>query len=153
MRWPWIGNSDEAVSNSEIHKRSESPISTVSLTDWRAYLSPQVVLPTVVSTATVLTGRRLYKLYIRRIPAASRITSAFWRKRSLFGTVTSVGDGDGFRLFHTPGGRLTGWGWVPGRTVPSGKALKDQTVSLQDRRPIKGNHAKLGPDLSPHRGR
>lgn len=49
----------------------------------------------------------------------------------MFGTVTSVGDADNFRLFHTPGGRLTGWGWLPGRQVPTEKGqLVGKTVRL-----------------------
>jgi hypothetical protein len=47
----------------------------------------------------------------------------------LFGTVTRVGDADNFHLFHTPGGRLAGWGWLPGRKIPEKKAdLKNNTV-------------------------
>jgi endonuclease YncB( thermonuclease family) len=81
-----------------------------------------------VIVAAVLTGRKLYRTYLRRIPGAMKISEGFFRKRSLLGRVTSVGDGDGCRLFHTPGGRLAGWGWLPGRRIPTGKALKDQTV-------------------------
>jgi hypothetical protein len=41
-----------------------------------------------------------------------------------------VGDGDNFRVFHTPGGRLAGWGWLPWRRVPKEKKdLKNKTVS------------------------
>ncbi|KAL8748249.1 MAG: hypothetical protein Q9184_007469, partial [Pyrenodesmia sp. 2 TL-2023] len=55
-----------------------------------------------------------------------------WRKRSLFGYVTSVGDADNFRIFHTPGGRLAGWGWLPWRRVPDKvKELKDNTVPIR----------------------
>jgi len=40
-----------------------------------------------------------------------------------------VGDGDNFRLYHTPGGRLLGWGWFPGRKVPTDpKELRQRTV-------------------------
>ena len=47
--------------------------------------------------------------------------------------VTAVGDGDNFRLYHTPGGRLVGWGWFPGRCVADydRKRLKDQTIQLR----------------------
>ena len=42
-----------------------------------------------------------------------------------------MGDGDGFRLFHMPGGRLAGWEWLPWRKVPQGRAgLKDNTVCV-----------------------
>jgi len=38
-----------------------------------------------------------------------------------------VGDADNFHLFHMPGGRLTGWGWL--RKIPEEKkALKGNTV-------------------------
>lgn len=40
-----------------------------------------------------------------------------------------MGDGDGFRLFHTPGGRMLGWGWFPGRKIPVDRVgLKENTV-------------------------
>lgn len=69
-----------------------------------------------------------YQAYLRRIPAVDHIAPGFYRRRSLFGKVTSVGDGDGFHLFHTPGGRLAGWGWL--RRVPKDKKkLKGKTVS------------------------
>lgn len=42
--------------------------------------------------------------------------------------MTRVGDGDNFHLFHQPGGRLTGWGWFPGRRIPQRAALKGKTV-------------------------
>ncbi|KAK4103072.1 SNase-domain-containing protein [Parathielavia hyrcaniae] len=71
-----------------------------------------------------------YQSYLRRIPAPSHIRPSFFRRRSLFGTVTSVGDGDGFHMFHTPGGRLAGWGWL--RRVPKDKKeLKGRTISIR----------------------
>lgn len=100
-------------------------------TDWRHYTSPDVLFPSVVIASSILIGRRLYRLYLRRFTGASHISPSFWRKRSLLGHVTSVGDGDGFRMFHTPGGRLAGWGWLPGRQIPSGKRLKDNTISVR----------------------
>lgn len=45
--------------------------------------------------------------------------------------MTRVGDADNFHLFHQPGGRLTGWGWFPGRKIPEKKGLlKGKTVCL-----------------------
>lgn len=68
-----------------------------------------------------------WRSYLRRLARAQNIDPDFFRRRSLFGKVTSVGDGDGFHLFHTPGGRLAGWGWL--RKVPTDrKALKGRTV-------------------------
>ncbi|SPQ19281.1 3f5148ca-e4a1-4aa6-9f67-d20ee7ecbd77 [Thermothielavioides terrestris] len=71
-----------------------------------------------------------YQSYLRRFPGTDHIAHSFFRRRSLFGTVTSVGDGDGFHMFHTPGGRLAGWGWL--RRVPKDrKELKDRTISVR----------------------
>jgi hypothetical protein len=68
-----------------------------------------------------------YQSYLRRFPGPGHIAPNFFRRRSLFGKVTSVGDGDGFHMFHTPGGRLAGWGWL--RRVPKDrKELKGRTV-------------------------
>lgn len=121
--WSWSTNDD---------KDKRKPVKwtdSLNATDWSHYTDPRNVIPVVLLTATVLGSYTFYRSYLRRIPQANLIQPAFWRKRSLFGEVTSVGDGDNFRLFHTPGGRLGGWGWVPGRRVPEErKELKDKTV-------------------------
>jgi hypothetical protein len=81
----------------------------------------------VLLTGTTLALVRLWRMYLRRIPGAGHVQPGFFRKRSLFGTVTRVGDGDNFHLYHTPGGRLAGWGWL--RKVPTKPAdLKGKTV-------------------------
>ena len=126
MTWtPWARRTNDDHEKSDTLKKS-SPYPT--LTDWSHWLSPNTVIPTVILTSTILISIRVYRYYLRRIPGASSISDSFWRKRSLFGKVTSIGDGDGLRLFHTPGGLLTGWGWLPGRKIPTGRALKDRTV-------------------------
>lgn len=95
-----------------------------------AFTQPQTILATVVLTTASLGIFRFYKTYLRRIPQAVNISPNFLRRRSLVGRVTSVGDGDNFRIYHTPGGRLAGWGWFPGRRIPvDKKELKEQTVS------------------------
>ena len=74
--------------------------------------------------------------------------TTFLRRQSLTGRVTSVGDGDNFRIYRTlpvvhgedgagaygvidtPGGRLLGWDWL--RRIPAArKDLKDQTVHVR----------------------
>ncbi|KAB8299194.1 hypothetical protein EYC80_001291 [Monilinia laxa] len=98
-------------------------------TDWQHYTDPRTLIPTILLTGTILVSARLYRSYLRRIPEAAYIRPGFFRKRSLFGTVTRVGDADNFHLFHTPGGRLAGWGWLPGRrSLPEGKDLKNKTI-------------------------
>lgn len=126
MRWPWSTNSER---DSDDKKSSVPWTESLNATDWRHYTDPRTVIPTILLTSTILVSVSVYRSYLRRIPAASYIRPKFFRKRSLFGRVTSVGDADNFHLFHTPGGRLTGWGWLPGRKqIPEKKALKNNTV-------------------------
>jgi len=127
MRWPWQSSPPPDVPDKKPHPISWT--TTLNATDWQHYTDPRTIIPTIVLTASALFLTRIYRSYLRRIPQAVSIQPAFWRKRSLFGKVSSVGDGDNFRLFHTPGGRLAGWGWVPWRRVPvKREELKDRTV-------------------------
>ena len=83
--------------------------------------------PMVFFSIASLGALQLYANYLRRIPGAAFVRPAFFRNRSIFGRVTSVGDGDNFHLFHTPGGRSVGWGWL--RKVPDKKKeLRGRTV-------------------------
>lgn len=101
-----------------------------------AFTQPQTIIATIILTTASLGLFRFYKSYLRRIPQAVNINPSFFRRRSLVGKVTSVGDGDNFRIYHTPGGRMAGWGWFPGRRIPvDKKELKDQTVSVIQERP------------------
>ena len=122
---PWLPGS----SKERDEKRAVGWADTLNATDWTHFTEPQAVVPTLLLTGTTLFLVQFYRSYLRRIPQAASIQPAFWRRRSLLGKVTSVGDGDNFRLFHTPGGRLAGWGWMPGRQVPRKREdLKDKTV-------------------------
>ena len=94
---------------------------------WRSYTEPQTIFATITLTSACIGFYRFYRTFLRRIPAVGNISPNFFRKRSVFGQVTSVGDGDNFRIFHTPGGLLAGWGWW--RSIPADKkALKNNTV-------------------------
>ncbi|GAM85987.1 hypothetical protein ANO11243_039970 [Dothideomycetidae sp. 11243] len=73
------------------------------------------VLSSLTLTGITLYGIRFYKHNLRRIPTANLIPPRIFRRRTLYGYVTSVGDGDNFRFFHTPGGRFAGWGVLPFR--------------------------------------
>ncbi|KAL6248927.1 putative endonuclease lcl3 [Rhinocladiella similis] len=153
MQWPkWWSSStkDEADSNesatsqatkawdsigdkvTEARESVERNAATALPAQVKAFAEPQTIVATAVLTASCLGLFKFYKSYLRRIPQATNITPGFLRRRSLVGRVTSVGDGDNFRFYHTPGGRLAGWGWFPGRRVPTEKKeLKDQTVHLR----------------------
>ena len=129
MRWPpWSAASGK---DEDEKKRPVSWADNLNATDWSHYTDPRTVIPTVLLTTTILASVRVYRLYLRRIPKATSVAPNFFRRRSLFGTVTRVGDGDNFHLYHTPGGRLAGWGWFPGRKIPEKKGdLKDRTVGI-----------------------
>jgi hypothetical protein len=97
--------------------------------NWRSYTEPQTIVSTIALTSACIGFYKFYRTFLRRIPVAGNISPNFFRKRSVFGQVTSVGDGDNFRVFHTPGGWLAGWGWW--RPIPGDKkALKNNTVRI-----------------------
>ncbi|KKZ60166.1 hypothetical protein EMCG_05088 [[Emmonsia] crescens] len=134
---PFIPNSQ-----SQNHSRRQRDWNaSLSARDWAGeFKDPRNLIPTLLLTGGILFCVRIHRQYLRRIPVATNISPAYFHKRSLFGRVTSVGDGDNFRMFHTPGGRLAGWGWLPFRKVPTAKKeLKDRTVyphpSRRHRRP------------------
>ena len=125
---PMSSNSER---DSDGKKRSVSWTDNLNSTDWSHYTDPRTVIPTLLLTTTILVSVRLYRSYLARIPEATYIRPRFFRNRSLFGKVTRVGDADNFHLFHTPGGRLAGWEWAPGRKIPDNKGeLKNNTVGF-----------------------
>jgi len=138
MRWPpWSPESnDDQKKQQESNSASWSshPTSTnnsSSRLDWTAFTEPRTIFPTLLLTSGILLAVRFHRRYLRRFPDALSISPSFLRRRTIFGKVTSVGDGDNFRIFHTPGGRLAGWGWLPWKRVPTTKKeLKDNTVRL-----------------------
>jgi len=122
MQWPWSSADRDSNDKKSLGSWADS-------LNANHYKDPRNIIPIVLGTTTLLVTARLYSSYLRRIPAATYIRPGFFRKRSLFGTVTRVGDADNFHLFHTPGGRLAGWGWAPGRKIPEDKKLlKNNTV-------------------------
>lgn len=127
MPWPFTSS---AGKENDPNRRSVSWTESLNATDWQHYKDPINWIPTVLATTTALVSIRIYRSHLRRIPGATHVLPNFFRKRSLFGHVTSVGDGDNFHLFHTPGGRLAGWGWL--RRVPDKKAvLRGKTVCYE----------------------
>ena len=133
MPWPFGSSDSSAGKDDDGGRRRKGSVASwlrsvgIEPPDWEHYKSPQNWLPTVVVTVAVLSTLTFYKSYLRRFPGPAYIPPKLFRRRSLFGQVTSVGDGDNFHFFHTPGGRLAGWGWL--RRVPTTKAeLKGQTV-------------------------
>ncbi|KIY74133.1 nuclease [Cylindrobasidium torrendii FP15055 ss-10] len=94
---------------------------------------PEVIAATtfVVGAVTTLGGRSIYKRFFRRIQNTDWVTPGMVaNKRWVKGVVTSVGDADNFRLYHTP---AFGWrGPLRFRRVPTtSKELKDQTIHIR----------------------
>ena len=114
-----------AHSSHPLLSSDDKPIITSS--NWHVFPGFQTITSTILLTSVCIASYRFYRKYLRRVVAVSHISPSFFRKRSVLGKVTSVGDGDNFRIWHTPGGYLAGWGWW--RPIPtSKKELKDKTV-------------------------
>jgi hypothetical protein len=127
--WPWSTSKKDEEKNAPQLPKGRDWNTSLNAINWAHYTQPSIIIPTAIATATTLFTIHIYKKHLRRIPSTTYIKPDLFRKKSLFGKVTSVGDGDNFRIFHTPGGRLGGWGWLPGRRVPkTKKELKDRTV-------------------------
>lgn len=125
MQWPpWSnGGSDDRPKGRKSSEKTP-PFNGPGDTLWIKYTAGS----TLLLTSSILLAVRFYSKHLRRIPQATYIMPSVFRKRSLFGRVTRVGDADNFHMFHTPGGKWTGWGWFPGRKIPDKKDLKNQTV-------------------------
>ncbi|KAJ7650638.1 hypothetical protein FB45DRAFT_888331 [Roridomyces roridus] len=84
-----------------------------------------------LGSVSTVSGGLLYRRYLRRIKNSDWVTpDVFAKKRWIKGRVTSVGDSDNFRLYHTP---AFGWRWpLKFRVIPStAKDLKDQTLHIR----------------------
>ncbi|KMU91733.1 mitochondrion protein [Coccidioides immitis H538.4] len=120
--------SDRTISKVQSSSRDWNSI--VNATDWKQFTEPRTIIPTALVTGGILLCVHIHRKYLRRIPEAGHISPSFFRRRSLLGKVTSVGDGDNFRMYHTPGGKLGGWEWW--RKVPTGKnELKNRTIHVR----------------------
>ena len=105
--------------------------SIINATDWIQFTEPRNVIPIALITSGILLSVRIHRKYLRRIPEANNVSTSLLKRGSVFGRVTSVGDGDNFRLYHTPGGKLAGWEWL--RKIPmTKKELKQQTVRYEN---------------------
>ncbi|PYH89253.1 nuclease domain protein [Aspergillus ellipticus CBS 707.79] len=125
MRWPPWTPKEPSTNNDDPNNRP-------AIIDWSAFTEPRTLIPTLILTSGILGAVHIHRNYLRRIPTAVNISPSFLRRRSILGQVTSVGDGDNFRIYHTPGGRLTGWGWLPWKKVPTTrKELKDKTIHVR----------------------
>ncbi|KAF2750710.1 SNase-domain-containing protein [Sporormia fimetaria CBS 119925] len=127
MRWPAPGDNDTSGSKGDT-KRAPSQWTW----SWANLTKSETLVPSIVFTITTISAVRIYKSYLRRIPNVNHIKPGYFRQKSIYGYVTSVGDADNFRIFHTPGGRSAGWGWLPWKRVPTEKAqLAGKTIHIR----------------------
>lgn len=134
MPWPWSAK-DQGV----VHKEPDAPIPpSRTHGSWDSVLNTnytwqQNAVISAASIASFIALARLYKRFLRRIPTIDHLSPATFGKRSIYGYVTRVGDGDNFHLFHAPGGRMLGWNWLPGRKISAltGKELQGNTVHVR----------------------
>ena len=126
MPWPFTSGPGSAR-DKDSDRSAISWSNSLNGTDWEHYKDPRNWVPTLLVTTTVVVSLRIYRSYLRRIPGVPYIQPSFFRRRTLLGRVTSVGDGDNFHLYHTPGGRIAGWDCL--RRIPTKKAdIKGKTV-------------------------
>ncbi|KAI0255630.1 hypothetical protein BJV78DRAFT_689180 [Lactifluus subvellereus] len=91
-----------------------------------------IALAFLLGSATTLGTSSIYRRFFKRIKNAEWVTpNLLKRKRWIAGVVTSVGDADNFRLYHTPG---FGWrGPLKFRQIPTGyrRGLQGKTIHIR----------------------
>jgi hypothetical protein len=111
---PWPADWRKAEPPEEIKGfllRAKSKLETVP--------TPVLAVSAFALGAVITTsGARVYRRYFRRLQNSDWITpDVFVKKRWVKGMVTSVGDSDNFRFYHTP---AFGWHWpLKFRTIPA----------------------------------
>ncbi|CAM1506635.1 Fc.00g062760.m01.CDS01 [Cosmosporella sp. VM-42] len=131
MVWPFSSPDPKKDEKNEVPAKRPTPwADAIGDHDLDPFTAAKEWAPMVLFALAGFAATQLYANYLRRIPGAAFVRPHFFRRRSIYGRVTSVGDGDNFHLFHTPGGRAMGWGWL--RKIPaSRKELKDRTISIR----------------------
>ncbi|TFK27309.1 mitochondrial protein [Coprinopsis marcescibilis] len=135
--WPW--NRPSEPKTSADLSTPVVPRIDVLVAQSDALLDSWLASSTVLAVVAAGTGGLLtlgfgyaYGRYGKRLRNSEWITPDWLGgKRWVRGIVTNVGDGDNFRLFHTP--RFGGYHWpLKWRPVPSkAKALKDETLHVR----------------------
>ncbi|KAJ6460362.1 hypothetical protein C8R47DRAFT_1161010 [Mycena vitilis] len=124
---PWPAGWNKGEPPEEIQglvRRAQSKLNDVP--------SPVLVLSAfALGSITTLSSGIMYRRYFRRLKNGDWITpDVFAKKRWVKGMVTSVGDSDNFRFYHTP---AFGWRWpLKFRLIPSTtKDLRDKTLHIR----------------------
>ncbi|KZT67893.1 SNase-domain-containing protein [Daedalea quercina L-15889] len=139
MIWPWTSQQKKPSPDKREHevplidKLDDAPTMIRDLKAKTLSLPVDILVLSAFLAGSVTTagGIGAYRRFWRRLPTADWITPDILAKgRWIKGCVTSVGDADNFRLYHTPG---IGWRWpLKFRTVPATRGdLKDQTIHIR----------------------
>lgn len=97
------------------------------------------LLLSLLFTGSFFGAYSAYNRYLKQYTKVASIPSSAFRRRWLYGKVTSVGDGDNFHFFHTPGGVLGGWGWLrelPELSKLQVKDIQPKSTKSDDKSPI-----------------
>ncbi|EAU87708.2 mitochondrial protein [Coprinopsis cinerea okayama7 len=137
LSWPWNANSRPLPPSwPEGELALPAPDVVIAKTD--AALSSWTSSPTVIAATSAVAGGVLavsvgfmYGRYGKRLQNSHWITPDWLGgKRWVRGVVTSVGDADNFRLFHTP--LFGGYHWpLKLRSIPTRRELKDETLHIR----------------------
>ncbi|KIY35607.1 mitochondrial protein [Cryptococcus gattii E566] len=102
------------------------------------------------ASALTLLGVMGYRRYWKRIKNADYVTSELLRRRAwIKGIVTSVGDGDNLRLYHTPGPFFRYPFKI--RSIPTTqKGLRNETISIRIAGVDAPENAHFGNPAQPH---
>lgn len=95
------------------------------------FLDSRVIIMSTILTSSVFGGYKFYTRFLRPIQKATDIPTGHFYKRRLLGKVTSVGDGDNFHFFHTPGGIIGGWNWLRFPPKTNQRNLKNKTLHIR----------------------
>ncbi|CCH42615.1 hypothetical protein BN7_2159 [Wickerhamomyces ciferrii] len=82
-------------------------------------------------TSSVFGGYKFYRRFLKPIKTVQNIPSSYFHKKKMLGKVTSVGDGDNFHFYHTPGGILGGWHWLRKTPQTNQKGLRSETLHVR----------------------
>lgn len=95
------------------------------------FIDTRVILVSTILTSSIFGGYRFYSKFLRPIHKVTDIPSSYFYRKSLLGKVTSVGDGDNFHFFHTPGGILGGWHWLRFPPKTNQKNIRTKTLHVR----------------------
>ncbi|ONH65735.1 putative endonuclease LCL3 [Cyberlindnera fabianii] len=97
----------------------------------RQLIDAHVLLVSAALTSAILGSYKLYTVFLRPIQHVTHINQRAFRSQWLHGKVTSVGDGDNFHFFHTPGGIIGGWGWLRQLPRVNQRGLRHKTLHVR----------------------